>query len=120
MTQVKKGDMIMKTQSSNMLRLMVVVLLLSLIVGISGIVQANELKVPVSYGYNWYPAQRECGGSPRTYDFNHVLKAPKFNPNLGTLRSVNIRFITLARKPQPFKAGDEGCPERSEGRIAFA
>ncbi len=29
-------------------------------------------------------------------------------------------FITLARKPQPFKAGDEGCPERSGGQIAFA
>lgn len=33
---------------------------------------------------------------------------------------IAIVFITLARKPQPSKAGDEGCPERSGGRIVVA
>lgn len=41
--------------------------------------------------------------------------------NLKKLMFIHsLFFITLARKPQPFKAGDEGCPERSGGRIASA
>jgi hypothetical protein len=97
---IKKGGMIMKTRSSNTLLLLFLVPLLFLTCGIPCIVQAYELKVPASYTFNWDPAPPDLtpscaglgGGTTRRYDFKHIFKVPKFDPDLGALTRVYVRF----------------------------